>query len=95
MPRTAIYYNDVAGSPGQLMRNNVLFNTNRETVDTGPVYVYNRLAFVGDNAGGPSVVPDVSNHTQNLIRAWFPPGHSFYRALLILPPPPFTPHRSE
>jgi hypothetical protein len=67
MPRTAVYYNDVAGSPGQLLRNNVLFNTNRETTDTGPVYVYNRLAFLGDNARGPSVVADVSNHTQNLI----------------------------
>ncbi len=92
MPRTAIYYNDVAGSPGQLMRNNVLFNTNRETVDTGPVYVYNRLAFVGDNAGGPSVVPDVSNHTQNLICAWCAPGHPFSRAAAH---PPFTPTRSE
>ena len=89
MPRTAIYYNDVAGSPGQLMRNNVLFNTNRETVDTGPVYVYNRLAFVGDNAGGPSVVPDVSNHTQNLMCALFtPPGHYFSRAVAY--PSPHT-----
>jgi hypothetical protein len=55
MPRTGIYYNDVAASPGQLMRNNVLFGANRETTDTGPVYVYNRLAFLGDNAAGPSV----------------------------------------
>jgi len=60
--RTAIYFNDQAGSPSQLMRNNVLFNNNRETTDTGPVYVYNRLAFTGDGA------PDVmSNHSQNLI----------------------------
>ena len=45
----------------------MLFNSNRETVDTGPVYTYQRLAFVGDNAGGPGVVPDVSNITGNLI----------------------------
>ena len=67
MPRTGIYYNDVAASPGQLMRNNVLFGANRETTDTGHVYVYNRLAFLGDNAAGPGVVPDLSNHTENLI----------------------------
>ena len=67
-PRTAIYYNDVSGSPGQRMHNNALFNANRETTDTGPVYVYQRLAFIGDNEDGPpGVVPDVSNHTANLI----------------------------
>ena len=69
--RTAIYFNDQAGSPAQQMHNNALFNTNRETTDTGPVYVYNRLAFLGDNADGPSVVPDVSNHTRNLIMSNF------------------------
>lgn len=66
-PRTAVYYNDLSGSPGQLLSNNVLFNSNRETVDTGPVYTYQRLAFLGDNEGGASVVPDVSNLTGNLI----------------------------
>ena len=67
-PRTAVYYNDVSGSPGQRLHNNALFNTNRETRDTGPVYVYQRLAFIGDNVEGPpGVVPDVSNFTANLI----------------------------
>ena len=46
-----------------------LQNTNRETTDTGPVYTYQRLAFLGENAAGPSVVPDISNHTGNLILA--------------------------
>jgi hypothetical protein len=66
-PRTAVYYNDLSGSPGQQLHNNVLFNSNRETVDTGPVYTYQRLAFLGDNEAGPGVVPDTSNFTNNLI----------------------------
>jgi hypothetical protein len=69
VPRTAVYYNDISASPAQLLRNNVLFNTNRETTDTGPVYTYQRLVFVGDNAAGPGVEPDLSSHEANLIMA--------------------------
>jgi hypothetical protein len=67
--RSAVYYNDLSASPAQLLRNNALFNTNRETTDTGPVYTYQRLVFVGDNAAGPSVEPDLSHHEANLIMA--------------------------
>ena len=65
--RSAVYYNDISASPAQLLRNNALFNTNRETTDTGPVYTYQRLVFVGDNSAGPSVEPDLSHHEANLI----------------------------
>ena len=67
--RSAVYYNDISASPAQLLRNNALFNTNRETTDTGPVYTYQRLVFVGDNTAGPSVEPDLSHHEANLIMA--------------------------
>jgi hypothetical protein len=68
-PRTAVYYNDLSGSPGQALHNNALFNTNRETTDTGPVYTYQRLAFLGDNVGGPGVEPDAALFTGNLLVA--------------------------
>ena len=69
IPRTAVYYNDMSASPAQLLRNNALFNTNRETTDTGPVYTYQRLVFLGDNAAGPGVEPDLAQHEANLIMA--------------------------
>ena len=69
VPRSAVYYNDMSASPAQILHNNALFNTNRETTDTGPVYTYQRLVFLGDNVAGPSVEPDLSQHEGNLIMA--------------------------
>ena len=66
-PRSGITFNDGFGG-GDLVANNLIFNTNRETSDTGNIYTYNRLPFVTSVRNG---IPSLLPATRNITRNWF------------------------
>ena len=72
MPRAAINFNDNLGG-GNMVRNNLIFNTCRESGDHGPINSWDRMPFltelVPDAKGRPSFTPLPNEITRNLIVA--------------------------
>ena len=52
MPRSAINFNDGLGG-GNLVTDNLIFNTCRESGDHGPINTWDRMPFLNDVAHGP------------------------------------------
>ena len=69
IPRAAINFNDGFGG-GHLLRENLLFNTCRESADHGAFNSWDRLPYVSDvRDGTPSTIPAFNEATANLIVA--------------------------
>ena len=66
-PRAGINFNDGFGG-GNLVKNNLLFNCVRETTSHGPFNTWDRQPYLtAVRNGTPSLIPAVSNTTQNLM----------------------------
>lgn len=69
VPRAGINFNDGFGG-GSLVKNNLVFNTVRETADHGPFNSWDRLPFLNqkhDKDDIPSLVPKMNNIVQNFL----------------------------
>ncbi|KAK8797579.1 hypothetical protein WA158_005925 [Blastocystis sp. Blastoise] len=69
VPRAGILINDAFGG-GNLLENNIIFNTVRETADHGPINTWDRIPFVTNyRENKPSMMPQQTNITRNFIFA--------------------------
>jgi len=74
MPRAAINFNDMAGG-GDLVKENLIFNTCRESGDHGPINSWDRQPFLTSvKTGEPSFVPEYRRISHNLIFANYGAG---------------------
>jgi len=77
LPRAAINFNDGLGG-GNLVYENVIFNTCRESGDHGPINSWDRMPFLTNTSGlGPSFRPLLTHTMRNLILANYGASQGF------------------